>query len=63
MFSGVLISVAVMPEIPALGVVLLLLSVALATCRVLLGIHYLKDTLVGAVLGSISAAIGLLILG
>ena len=62
-FSGVLISVAVMPEIPALGVVLLLLSAALAVCRVLLGIHYLKDTLVGAVLGAISAIIGLLILG
>ena len=62
-FSGFLISVAAMPEIPTLGVVLLLLSAALAACRVLLGIHYLKDTLVGAVLGSISAAIGLLILG
>ena len=43
-----------------LFVILLILGVSLAISRVLLGIHFIRDTVAGALLGSVSALIGVL---
>ena len=44
------------------GIAAIILGVYLAVERVLLGIHFVKDTAVGAVIGAISGLIGILIL-
>ena len=62
-FSGFLISTALFPTLPVLGGLLLLLAAFLAMARVLLGMHFIRDVLVGASLGVASALIGLFILG
>lgn len=43
------------------GVALLALGVILAVCRVMLGIHFIKDVAVGALLGAVSGGGGMLI--
>ena len=62
-FSGFLIATTLFPTLPVLGAVLLLLTTALGAARVLLGIHFLRDCVAGALLGTLSAIIGLLIFG
>lgn len=62
-FSGFLIAVALLPGLPVLGGLLLLLSTALAISRVLLGMHFIRDVVAGAVIGVLSAVIGLVIFG
>ena len=61
-FSAFLIAVLAFPTLPVLSSVLLLLGVALAVSRVLLGIHFIRDVLAGAVIGAISGAIAHLII-
>ena len=61
-FSAFLIATVAMPTYPILAAVLMLLGAALATARVLLGIHFLRDVLTGAIIGAISGGIGLLVL-
>lgn len=48
---------------PALGAALLVLAALLATARVLLGIHFPRDVITGALVGVISSLIGVLIMG
>ena len=62
-FSGFLIATVLLPEIPALGILLLVLSLLLGVSRVALGIHFVRDTVAGAILGVASALLGLLIIG
>ena len=47
---------------PALGIVLLPLALAIAASRVVLGLHYPTDVLVGALLGAITGGMGALFL-
>jgi membrane-associated phospholipid phosphatase len=56
------IATAVAPSAPISASVLAILGLLLATARVLLGIHFIRDVLCGALLGTISSALGLLIL-
>ena len=62
-FSGFLIGSALLPTVPTLGALVLLLSSALGVARVLLGIHFLRDVVAGALLGILSALLGLVIIG
>ena len=62
-FSGFLIGAALLPYLPVLGVAILVLSTALGAARVLLGFHFLRDVIAGALIGVISAVTGLLIIG
>jgi membrane-associated phospholipid phosphatase len=50
------------PVLPILSSVLLILGIALAASRVLLGIHFLRDVIAGAAIGIASGGIGLLVL-
>ena len=43
---------------PPLGAVILALGVLLAAARVVSGVHFLRDVLVGAIIGILSAVIG-----
>jgi undecaprenyl-diphosphatase len=43
---------------PELGVALIPLALAIAASRVVLGLHYPTDVLVGALLGAASGALG-----
>jgi membrane-associated phospholipid phosphatase len=56
------IATAVAPSAPISASALAILGLLLATARVLLGIHFIRDVLCGALLGIISSALGLLIL-
>lgn len=44
-----------------LGIGLAVLGVALAACRVLLGMHYIRDTVTGALIGIVSGVVGMLL--
>ena len=46
---------------PTLGAALLLFGIALAVSRVLLGIHFLRDVIAGAIIGILSSLIGVYI--
>ena len=43
---------------PTFGIVLILLGVVLCVCRVLLGYHFIRDVLAGALIGVTSSLIG-----
>jgi membrane-associated phospholipid phosphatase len=57
-FSIFLIAASVALWRPYVAVVLAFLGVALAISRVLLGIHYVRDVVCGAILGTVSGIIG-----
>ncbi|MFS1663642.1 phosphatase PAP2 family protein [Streptococcus sp. zg-JUN1979] len=56
-FSATLISMCVLVSYPHFGACLLFLSLLLAICRVLGGVHYPKDVLIGYMLGIASGAL------
>ena len=60
-FSAFLIGVLWLIYSPYVGCAVLFLGVAMAVGRVLLGIHFFKDVLAGAVIGIVSGLIGMLI--
>ncbi len=60
-FSAFIIAVVLIPWNVAVGVVLLFLGVLLAVIRVLLGIHFVRDVVAGALIGAASGLLGLLI--
>lgn len=47
---------------PVLAVVILILGVALSASRVLLGIHFPRDIIAGAVIGTVTSVIGTIIM-
>lgn len=47
--------------VPYVGIILMCLGILLAACRVLLGIHFIRDAIVGAIIGGASGVIGMLI--
>lgn len=57
-FSVFAIGTLLLFAYPVFGIVLLLLGVALCVCRVLLGYHFIRDVLAGALIGVISSLIG-----
>lgn len=60
-FSITVTGIALMPWSLLVGIGLLVLGAALALIRVLLGIHFIRDVVAGALIGVISGAIGLLL--
>ena len=60
-FSAFAIAVALLPEFMPLGIVLLAFGTALCAVRVLLGLHFVRDVVAGAVIGIVASVIGLLI--
>jgi membrane-associated phospholipid phosphatase len=61
-FSSFLISTLLITVNIPLASVFYILSLALAVCRVLLGIHFSRDVIVGALLGILSGVIALILL-
>ncbi len=59
--SSFIIGSALCFELPAVGIATLALGVVLGVCRVLLGRHFIRDVIVGAVIGGISGSVGMLI--
>ena len=45
-----------------LSVILFLFGILLSVCRVLLGMHFIRDVLTGALVGILSGVIGILVL-
>ena len=61
-FSAFVIGTLLFSVSIPLAVVTLTLGVGLAVCRVLLGIHFIRDVVAGGLIGALSGVIGLLIL-
>lgn len=61
-FSVFVIATVIVPANVGLGIGLFVLGIALAAMRVLLGVHFIRDVVAGALTGVISGAIGLLML-
>ena len=60
-FSAFVIGTALLYHSLWAGIVVLALGTALAVCRVLLGIHFIRDVICGSAIGVISAVLGNLI--
>lgn len=58
-FSAFAIATALMAEFTLLGVVAAVLGAALCIARVLLGLHFVRDVLAGALIGVLGSLIGL----
>ena len=56
-FSVFCVAVSSFPILPASASVLLVLGGALCACRVLLGIHFIRDCVAGAAIGVVSGTI------
>lgn len=61
-FSVFVIATVITPANTLLGIILFVLGAALAAMRVLLGVHFIRDVVAGALIGVISGAVGLLTL-
>ena len=57
-FSAFHIGALILPELPVLGAAVLLLGVYISLSRVLLGIHFIRDVLAGAITGVATGIIG-----
>lgn len=60
-FSAACIAVAAIPVSPAAATVLAGLAVVIALTRVLCGVHYISDVLVGLVFGAAASRLGLIL--
>ena len=60
-FSIFAIGSAALFVYPIIGSALLLLGVCLCVCRVLLGIHFVRDVLAGALIGALASIAGIFI--
>ena len=60
-FSAACIAVAAIPISPAAAAVLAGLAVVIALTRVLCGVHYISDVLVGLVFGAAASRLGLIL--
>ena len=61
-FSIFLIGTLMLEASLPLSVILFLLGILLSVCRVLLGMHFIRDVLTGALVGILSGVIGILVL-
>ena len=61
-FSAFIIGCVALPVYPVMGGVILLLGALLAAARVLLGIHFPRDVIAGALIGAVCALLGIIIL-
>lgn len=61
-FSVFVIATVITPANVALGAGLFVLGIALGAMRVLLGVHFIRDVIAGALIGVLSGAVGLLTL-
>lgn len=61
-FSATMISMCILKWQPILGLICLILSLILAFCRVVVGVHYPKDVIVGILIGLLCGSL-LFILG
>ena len=62
-FSIFVIATVLIPYNLLHSIILFAAGIGLAVCRVLLGIHYVRDTVAGALIGIISGFLGLFITG
>ena len=60
-FSIFLIATLAFTVSPGLSIVLLLLGVSLSLSRVLLGVHFIRDVVAGALIGVVSGLLGIFI--
>lgn len=60
-FSAFAIGAYILPFNAAVGCTVLALGIVISTVRVLLGLHFLRDVIAGAIIGVLSAVIGVLI--
>ncbi len=60
-FSATIISVSIFFSLPVLGVSCFLIALAIAFLRVFLGVHFIKDVVVGALVGLVFGILGSLI--
>lgn len=61
-FSAFAIGTLALFSHTALGIILLVLGALMCVCRVLLGMHFIRDVACGAIIGAVSSVIGALIL-
>lgn len=61
-FSAFLIGTLAVKYVMPLGICVLILGVALAVARVILGIHFVKDVVCGAIIGIASGMVSLVVL-
>lgn len=61
-FSAFLIGTLLLTSQPVLGAIVLIMGVSLGACRVLRGIHFIRDCIAGAIIGTVCGIIGLIIL-
>ena len=61
-YSSFVIAVLAWLLHPAVSISLLVASICISAARVLLGIHFVRDALVGAALGILSGVLGILII-
>ena len=61
-FSAFIIATVSLPYIPAMGIALFALGIALCTARVLTGLHFIRDVIAGCLVGIVSGVLGILIL-
>ena len=62
-FSVFVIATALMTCNVFLGLALILGGIILSVLRVILGIHFIRDVVAGGIIGIVSGAIGILVLG
>ena len=61
-FSAFAIGTLALFSHTALGIILLVLGALMCVCRVLLGMHFIRDVACGAIIGAVSSVIGALML-
>lgn len=60
-FSAFVIGTTLSFTVPPVGIVLCVFGVGLGACRVLLGIHFIRDVIAGALIGIVSGIVGTLV--
>ena len=60
-FSAFVIATLSIPLSPLSAVAIFVMALIIALCRVLLGIHFIRDVVVGGVIGILFGAVGILL--
>ncbi len=61
-FSSFLVGTLLLMPVPILGGVVLVFGIALGACRVLRGVHFIRDCVSGAIIGALCGIIGMVVL-